>query len=295
MVIDSCGILRKMPELPEVETVRRRLQEILPGKEIGSVEVLREKSFQGEPKKIEGLKIQKITRRAKLIKFHLPEKLNLLTHLKMTGQLIYVDDDERIGGGHPTADWVKELPSSHTRIIYQFSDGSRLYFNDMRVFGWMQVMTDQEVNEYYNRYGPDVIDENLTVDYLAEKLSNRTIAIKQAIMINQIMAGLGNIYACDALNVAQLDPHRPARSLSETELEKLLAAARQVVNEGLATGGATYDGKYVHVDGMSGSYQEQMKVYGREGEKCYQCGGEIVKDKIGGRGTYYCADCQVAE
>lgn len=284
-----------MPELPEVETVRRRLQEILPGKVIKNVQVLRAKSFRGQSQQLEGQEIQKITRRAKLIRFHLPNQLNLLTHLKMTGQLIYVDDEQRVGGGHPTADWINDLPSSHTRIIYDFRDGSRLYFNDMRVFGWMQLLTDQEVEEYYDRYGPDVIDENLTVDYLAEKLSNRSIAIKQAIMINQIMAGLGNIYACDALNVAQIDPHRPAQSLSREELKKLLAAARQVVGEGLETGGATYDGKYVHVDGMAGSYQEQMKVYGREGEKCYQCGGEIVKDKIGGRGTYYCSNCQVAD
>lgn len=281
-----------MPELPEVETVKRRLQEILPGKQIADVQVLREKSFHGQSQKIVGQEIKKITRRAKLIRFHFTNKLNLLTHLKMTGQLIYLDHGQRIGGGHPTADWVKDLPSSHTRIIYDLSDDTKLYFNDMRVFGWMKVMTDQEVETYYQRYGPDVIDEELTVNYLQEKLSRRTIAVKQAIMINSIMAGLGNIYACDSLNVAQIDPHRSAKSLSKKELENLLAAARQVVQEGLKAGGATYDSKYVHVDGMSGSYQEQMKVYGREGEKCLQCGGEIVKDKIGGRGTYYCKSCQ---
>lgn len=281
-----------MPELPEVETVRRRLQEILPGKKIKSIQVLREKSFRGQKKKLLGLEIKRISRKAKLIRFHFPQKLNLLTHLKMTGQLIFVDDKQRVGGGHPTADWVQDLPSSHTRIIYDFEDDARLYFNDMRVFGWMQVMTDEEVEKYYKKYGPDITDQELTVEYLVDKFSNRSIAIKQAIMINQIMAGLGNIYACDALNVAQIDPHRPARSLKRIEIEKLLAAARQVIAEGLETGGATYDGKYVHVDGLSGSYQDQMKVYGREGEKCYQCGGEIIKDKIGGRGTYYCSDCQ---
>lgn len=281
-----------MPELPEVETVKRRLQEVLPGKKIVDIQVLREKSFQGQPQKIANQEVKKITRRAKLIRFHFANQLNLLTHLKMTGQLIYAHDDQRTGGGHPTADWVKDLPSSHTRIIYDLADGSKLYFNDMRVFGWMKVMTNQDIEEYYQRYGPDVIDDALTIDYLQEKLSRRTIAIKQAIMINSIMAGLGNIYACDALNVAQIDPHRSAKSLSKNELQKLLAAARQVVTEGLKTGGATYDGKYVHVDGMSGSYQDQMKVYSREGEKCLQCSGEIVKAKIGGRGTYYCQSCQ---
>lgn len=281
-----------MPELPEVETVKRRLKEILPGKVIQSIKVLHDKSLQGFKKNLIGQEIQDVTRRAKLIRIHLPQGKNLLTHLKMTGQLIYSNHETRIGGGHPTADWVQDLPSSHTRLIYDFTDGSRLYFNDQRIFGWMRLMSDDEIWQEYDKYGPDVNDEELTIEYLQEKLSRRTIPIKQAIMINQIMAGLGNIYACDALNLAQISPFKPAQKLSKKELEKLLTVAQQVIAEALEHGGTTYDGKYVHVDGMSGSYQDVMRVYGREGEECQQCGGEIVKDKIGGRGTYYCQQCQ---
>jgi len=281
-----------MPELPEVETVKRRLKEILPGKVVQSIKVLHDKSFRGQKKDLLGQKIQDVTRKAKLIRIHFPANKNLLTHLKMTGQLIFVDGETRTGGGHPTADWVKDLPSSHTRIIYDFTDGSKLYFNDQRIFGWMKLFSNEEVALYFSKYGPDVNEDVLTAEYLHEKFSNRRIPIKQAIMMNPIMAGLGNIYACDALNIAQLSPFRPARSLNLEELEKLVAAAKQVIEEGLKYGGTTYDGKYVHVDGMSGSYQDIMRVYDKKGEKCQQCGATIVKAKIGGRGTYYCESCQ---
>lgn len=281
-----------MPELPEVETVKRRLKEILPGRKIASIKVLHEKSFRGNKKDLQNKEIQDVTRKAKLIRIHLPNKQNLLTHLKMTGQLIFIGDGVRVGGGHPTADWVKDLPSKHTRLIYNFTDGSKLYFNDQRIFGWMKFMSDAEILAEFSKYGPDVNDKTLTVEYLQEKFSNRRIPIKQAIMMNQIMAGLGNIYACEALNVAQISPFRPAKSLSFKELKKFLTAAQQVIKEGLKYGGTTYDGKYVHVDGMSGSYQDIMRVYGLKGEKCQQCGGEIIKAKISGRGTFYCESCQ---
>jgi formamidopyrimidine-DNA glycosylase len=282
-----------MPELPEVETIKRRLSELLPGRVIKQTTILREKSFAGDPRKLSGLEVKKITRRAKLLRFHLPNNLNLLTHLKMTGQLIFVDGKRRVGGGHPTADWVKDLPSNHTRIIYEFLGGSWLYFNDMRVFGWMRLMTNHEIDDYYSKYGPDVVgDKNLTIDYLVNKLSRRNIPIKQAIMLNQIMAGVGNIYASDALNVAQISPLRPAKSLSKNELKNLLIAIKQVINESLKHGGTTFDGRYVDVDGLEGSYQQQLKVYGREGQSCRQCDGKIVKINIGGRGTYYCSRCQ---
>lgn len=281
-----------MPELPEVETVRRRLQEVLPGKKITSLQILDERSFQGQSRNLLNQEILEVSRRAKIIRIHLPQRQNLLTHLKMTGQLIFVDDGSRVGGGHPTADWIKELPTSHTRLIYELSGGAKLYFNDQRIFGWMKMMSDDEVRQEWAKYGPDINTPEANSKYLQQKLKNRSIPIKQAIMLNQIMAGLGNIYACDALNVAQISPFKPAQSLSLEELEKLLAAAKKVIAEGLKSGGATYDGKYVHVDGMSGSYQDLMRVYGREGEKCPQCGGKIVKAKIGGRGTWYCRECQ---
>ncbi len=281
-----------MPELPEVETVRQRLEQVLIGKTINQIQVLRDKSFQGQQEKVYGAQIEAVSRKAKLLRLRLSNDLNLLIHLKMTGQLIFVDNDIKIGGGHPTADWVRDLPGKHTRVILEFSGNSKLYFNDMRVFGWIRVLDDEQVLDEFNQYGPDVIDESFTARYLQQKLANRTIAIKDAIMINQIVGGIGNIYASEALFEAGIDPRRPAKSLNLDELRRLVTASKQVIRAGVRAGGTTFDGQYVDVDGLAGSYQNQLKVYGREGKPCVECQGKVKKIKIGQRGTYFCPHCQ---
>ncbi len=281
-----------MPELPEVETIVRRLASLIKGKSIDKISVLREKSFAGDPEKIAGMPIVDVSRRAKLIRLHLPENHNLLVHLKMTGQLIYLDKKLKIGGGHPTADWVQALPSSHTRIIFDLSDDATLYFNDMRVFGWVRALNDEQVQLEFDKYGPDIVDDLVTPEYLLEKFSRTARPVKLAIMDNAIVSGVGNIYASDALNLAQINPAKPAKELSVAEVQKLLASSKFVINLGIELGGATID-NYKHVDGFSGSYQDKVLAYGREGEKCKQCGGTIVRAKIGGRSAFFCPDCQV--
>lgn len=281
-----------MPELPEVETVRSRLEQVIVGKTIQQVQVLRDKSFDGSPHQVEKSKIEDVSRKGKLLRIRLDNDLNLLVHLKMTGQLIYISDQLKVGGGHPTADWTRDLPGKHTRVIIDFADNGQLFFNDMRVFGWIRVLTDEQVLDEFSKYGPDVIDQAFTAEYLHERFKNRTIAVKQAIMINQIVGGVGNIYASEALFVAGIDPRRPARSLNLKELNKLTAAVKQVIQEGIKAGGTTFDGQYVDVDGLAGAYQEQLRVYGREGDPCIDCSAVIHKIKLGQRGTYFCPDCQ---
>src|SRR5260221_8709795 len=134
-----------MPELPEVETVAQQLKKVIVKKTVAHVEICKSKSWHGDPKKIGGQTIHNISRRSKIIRIEFGQDLNLLIHLKMSGQLIYVDGNKRVGGGHPTADWIQDLPSSHTRVIFTFTDKTKLFFNDQRVFGWIKVMTDQEV------------------------------------------------------------------------------------------------------------------------------------------------------
>jgi len=281
-----------MPELPEVETVVRRLQEVLPDKVFSEVSVFKDKSFSGDIAALQQTTITQVTRKSKIITFHLSSGDFLVTHLKMTGQLIYKEGSERVGGGHPTADWTDSLPSSHTRIHYTFTDGSELFFNDQRLFGWMRMFDQQQWDKHHAELGPDAHTDEATPEYLYQQLQRRTIPIKVAIMTNQIIAGAGNIYACDSLNLAKIDPHRPAKDLSKKEVAVLLDAIKTVLQRGIDLGGATYDGKYVSIDGMSGQYQEKILAYGREGELCYNCGTEIVKEKIRGRGTYYCPNCQ---
>lgn len=281
-----------MPELPEVETIKRRLEEILPSKVINQVTVLREKSFQGNISQVLNKKVLKISRRAKLLRIHLNDNLNLLIHLKMTGQLIYQDDEIRLGGGHPTSDWVNTLPSSHTRIIFKFSDGSHLFFNDMRVFGWIRVLTDSLIEKEFAKFGPDANDDLFTASYLKEQILSRTIPIKQAIMLNEIAGGVGNIYAAEALFLAGIDPRRPANSLNMHELKRLVMNIKIVLDEGIKHNGTTFDGKYVDLSGMSGKHQYHLSVYGRAGEVCKNCGCKLSSVKIAGRGTVFCEKCQ---
>lgn len=280
-----------MPELPEVETIARRLREAVRGKQIKKIKVLRDKSFVGQPDLLIGATIQDITRRSKILQFHFDVPHKMLVHLKMTGQLIYQDNKQRLGGGHPTADWVNELPSKYTRVILELSAGATLFFNDLRVFGWLKVLEPQAVQKEFSLLGPDVIDEQVTAEYLSEMFKKRGIPIKLAIMDNAIIAGVGNIYANDALNLARLSPFRPAHSLTKPEIALLHDAIQTVIRRGIDLGGATID-SFRHVDGFAGDYQDQVLTYGREGQSCKNCAGIIVRKKLGGRSAFYCTNCQ---
>jgi len=279
-----------MPELPEVETIVTRLKSELVNEVIQKIEVRREKSFGGDCKKLAGRKILNVRRRAKLIVIDL-EKDHLLVHLKMTGQLILVDGKTRVGGGHPTADWVKSLPSSHTRVIIWLKSGKVLYFNDQRVFGWVRLMSDEELALELEKYAPDIIDPLITSDYLFEKLQKRSSAIKLVVLDSKVVAGIGNIYACDGLFLAGIDPQKPARDLRINQIKKLLDSLRVVINRGIKLGGATID-TYRNVDGLSGGYQDVVLVYGKEGQPCPTCGAKIERFKQGGRSTLWCPFCQ---
>lgn len=282
-----------MPELPEVETIVRKLQQVLPGKKIVTTQQYHPKSLIGSAAELLHLPITQVSRRAKIIRIHFDQGQNLLIHLKMTGQLIFTKGQTRLGGGHPTPDWINQLPSKHTRASFTFDDASQLFFNDQRLFGWIKVLMDDQVAAVFSHLAPDVIDDAVTTEYVQKKLKNRGQNIKQLILDNTIMCGLGNIYACDALNQAKIHPLRPAKSLSTQEIELLVRTAKETLNKGIAMGGTTFDGKYVDIDGMAGQYQSVLRVYGRAGKPCLNCGAAIVKTQIGGRGTYFCENCQV--
>lgn len=280
-----------MPELPEVETIVRRLQEVLVAKVIADISVFREKSFQGNANKLIGLSILAITRRAKIISIALSNGKFLLIHLKMTGQLIYVDGNTRVGGGHPTDDFVSSLPSTHTRICMNFTDGTTLFFNDMRVFGWWKLVNQHQRDAELNRFAPDVIDPIVTSEYLRQKLATRSTPIKVAIMDSSLVSGVGNIYACDGLFEARLDPRRLAKSLSADQYATLLTSLQTVIHQGISLGGATIK-NYMTIDGLSGGYQHVVRVYGKEGEPCPCCRNPIVRIKQAGRSTFLCERCQ---
>ncbi len=279
-----------MPELPEVETIVRRLKTKLVGHKITQVTKLHKKPWQGDD--VVGLVIKNVSRRAKVIRLHLSNHHSILIHLKMTGQLIYIDSKQkRIGGGHPTADFIQSLPSKHTRIYLDFDDNSQLFFNDQRVFGWWKVLSDDLAEQELAVFGPDIVDSSLTVDYLIGKLAKKTTSIKLAILDHTIVAGLGNIYVCDGLHLAKVSPFRQAKSLSKIELTRLLTSLQTVIGLGIQLGGATIK-DYRTADGLSGGYQNAIRVYGKENESCLVCKSPIKRAKQGGRSTFYCPQCQ---
>jgi len=281
-----------MPELPEVETIRRQLNDVLVGKKISKVEVLREKSFGGDPNILKGWMVEKIDRKSKLIEIYFKSKEEMLiVHLKMTGQLVFVDGKKRVVGGHPTADWVKELPSKHTRVIVSFTDGSKLFFNDMRVFGWVKMINKEKYEKEMRKTAPDVTEKEFSMEYLTGILNKSGKAIKLVLMDQEKIGGIGNIYANDALYLAKVMPNRKSNSLSPSEIKNLLASVREVINKGIKYGGASA-ANYVDTKGLGGTYQDHFLVYKKEGQGCKKCGEKIQKMKIGGRGTFYCPKCQ---
>jgi formamidopyrimidine-DNA glycosylase len=286
-----------MPELPEVESIRRKLQLVLPQRQISKIEVRREKSFLVFPAfgdEISRATIVEVKRRAKILQIVLDGERDLLVHLKMTGQLIFVDQNgQRAGGGHPSADWVNELPVKHTRVIFDFTDGARLFFNDMRVFGWIRAPRKSEVEQEFVNYGPDINDPNLSVTYLLRQAERRSIPIKQFIMDNAVVCGVGNIYASESLFATGINPTKTAKAVTKKEMTALLKAMQAIIVRATELGGTTFDGKYVGVDGFAGGFQHELQVYGREGLPCLRCKAKIAKIKQGGRGTFYCPNCQM--
>jgi formamidopyrimidine-DNA glycosylase len=209
----------------------------------------------------------------------------------MTGQLVFVDGNKRVVGGHPTADWVKDLPSKHTRVVVDFNDGSKLFFNDMRVFGWMKIIDKKKYEETVKKSAPDVTEKEFTLEYLTKLLEKSTKAIKLILMDQEKIGGVGNIYANDALYLAKVMPDRRAKSLDQEEISKLYDAVREVINRGIKYGGASA-ANYVDTKGLGGTYQDHFLVYKKDGQICKECGRKIQKMRLGGRGTFYCPRCQ---
>ncbi len=198
---------------------------------------------------------------------------------------------DRIVGGHPTRDWIHELPSKHTRVIFHFSDGSILYFNDQRLFGWVRIVNRQEWVGYRDGMAPDVVDDAFTVDYLSQVLRTSGRAVKLVILDQDKIGGMGNIYANDALYLAGIHPKMPANQLKMHAVIKLHEAMKQVIEAGITAGGASYS-HFVDTKGLGGHYQDQFLVYDREGQPCRACHTNIQKISLGGRGTYFCPQCQ---
>ena len=291
-----------MPELPEVEIIKRGLKSRIVGKKIADVDVRVPKIFQGEKTDVIDAKIARIERRAKMIIIDLTNEKSLLVHLKMTGQLVYknqnpktkIQNEGEFRGGHPQRGYLGKLPNQFTHVIFHFADGSVLYFNDLRKFGYIKLYDTKEINDLkvLKELGPEPFDAKLTAEYLMGICAKRPrIKIKQILMDQTVISGIGNIYADESLFCAGISPLRLAGQVSRTELSRLIDCVRKVLKLGLEYGGSS-ENTFVNVDGGTGEMQNHFKIYRKTGQRCPNNCGVVKRTVVGGRGTHFCPVCQ---
>ncbi|MEP6710505.1 MAG: bifunctional DNA-formamidopyrimidine glycosylase/DNA-(apurinic or apyrimidinic site) lyase [Candidatus Saccharibacteria bacterium] len=288
-----------MPELPEVETVRRGLEKLVIGRVIKKEIHDTKKGFPNAPSDIKqfliNASITSVRRRAKVLLIDLSSDYSLMIHLKMTGQLVFVGD-ERFGAGHPNDSLVNELPDKSTRVTLEFKDGSQLFFNDQRKFGWMRLLPTVEVPniDFMKKVGPEPLEANFSSTEFAERFKRRAkTTIKAALLDQTVVAGVGNIYADESLWGAKIHPKRLVGSITQAEFKRLYTELREVMNLAIEKGGSS-NRNYINAEGKKGSYMDFARVFRREGLTCPRHPDvEIIKFKTAGRGTHICPVCQV--
>lgn len=313
-----------MPELPEVETVRIGLARLLPGRVVHDVWHDWAKGFPNAPADVArflvGAKITDVRRRAKVLLIDLSSDYTLVIHLKMTGQLVFAGKtgkrirdvrseirakpksqisnlksvEERFGGGHPTRSLVDNLPDKSTRVILHFDNDAKLFFNDQRKFGWMRLIPTIQVPkiDFFKKVGPEPLDDNFTVDRFIERIKQRPKGVIKAVLLDQtVLAGVGNIYADEALFAAKIHPVTRVAQISRTKLVALYSDLITILKVSIEKGGAT-DRSYVNAKGQKGTYLGFAQVFRKQGQPCPRCGTPIEKIRVAGRGTHICPRCQ---
>jgi formamidopyrimidine-DNA glycosylase len=287
-----------MPELPEVETIVRGLSSLLPGRAVKAVDFDWPKSFPNALEDVNqflvGSNVVQVNRRAKVILIELSSKYSLVIHLKMTGQLVFKNGDTRFGAGHPNQSLVGHLPDKSTRVTLDFKDGSQLFFNDQRKFGWMRLIPTAEVInlDFFKKVGPEPLAADFSWTDFKQRLIRRKNSNIKAVLLDQtVIAGVGNIYADESLWGAKTHPTTLVANLSDAKIKKLYTELKYVLNLSIEKGGST-DKNYISAEGKRGSYLSFARVFRREGQACARCGHPIEKIRVAGRGTHVCPFCQ---
>ncbi len=284
-----------MPELPEVETMRRNIDRHVVGKTITAVDValpklLRDSTFS-DLSRLTGCTMLAARRRAKVLILDMSDETTLLVHCKLAGQIaILLPSGERAVAGHPVPSPAGDYPHKATHVRFDFQDGTILYYSDIRQFGWLRLMPTGDVDAAIAHFGfgPEGWGNPFDEAPLEAIMQHRGIPIKTLLLDQSFIAGLGNIYVDEALHAARIHPARPSKSLDDIERTRLLNFVPWALEEGLKQGGA----RIIH----SRAYpvDDFPAVHAREGEPCIHCGATIVKTRVGQRGTYFCPVCQVA-
>lgn len=269
-----------MPELPEVESVRRGLTALLP---IG----LPTRAFtphrpdlrfpfpEGISEKLCGEPVLSVKRRAKFLVFETP-KYRVVSHLGMTGSWREVTSDPLI---------------AHDHLTWEFENGQRFVFNDPRRFGFITLFEKSEMPSHFIDLGPEPLEAEFSTKYLFDQSRGKKQPLKMFLLDQKNIAGLGNIYVCEALYLAKLKPTRPARRLTRANCQDLVKQVRKVLKEAIAAGGSTIR-DYRNAEGKGGEFQQRFKVYGRDGEACYTCKSTVKIRRQAGRSTFWCPQCQ---
>ncbi|MFA6017254.1 MAG: bifunctional DNA-formamidopyrimidine glycosylase/DNA-(apurinic or apyrimidinic site) lyase [Patescibacteria group bacterium] len=286
-----------MPELPEVESIKRQLKPSIVGRIISEINILSPKNFVGNKQDVIGKKIISVERYGKVLVIGLervghdrPLQKNFINiHFKLSGQILFSKDVNHavfkniipFTKGH-------KMPANTTRVIIKFTDGSGLFFNDLRKFGWIKVSSQP-----LKPKGIDVLDKQFTVKYLTVILKKTRKPIKVLLMDQDLITGIGNIYANDSLFLAKIHPQRLSNSLIENEVKLLYKSIKQTINEGLKDlGSSGADEAFILPDGSRGGHQRNFLVYQREGKPCIVCKTIIKRIKHNGRSSFFCYSCQ---
>ena len=274
-----------MPELPEVETIRRTLADKLIGQEIAGVELLAPKFIRYPTPdefcaRVTGARIDGLERRGKYLLFELNTGDRMIVHLMMAGRLLYTPADVPL--------------AKHTHVIFTLGNGDHLRYIDLRHFGGLRLLASGEEEGLppgLRRLGPEPLGESFTPAYLRRVLAGKRGKIKSVLLDQEVIAGLGNIYADEALFLAAIHPERPADSLVPAEVRRLCQAIRQVLTESIEQGGTTF-ATYVDGEGKRGRFAAMLRVYRRAAEACPRCGSPIERRMVGGRSSHFCPRCQ---
>jgi len=272
-----------VPELPEVETIKRDIEGHLIGHEILGVWTDWGKMLKPDQETFKKSVIEKkfssVGRRAKLLIFHL-DSVPLVTHLKLSGRLLYRDQ--------------KDPRDQFTHVILELDKGKELRFADMRKFGWMRVLKDEvELDALLSEFGIEPFTSGFTLEKFSKILQSKKTAIKPLLMDQSQIAGVGNIYADESLWCAMIHPLRPANSLGEKEVSNLFTCVQDCLQSGIKDRGTSVD-MYLDLFGEKGGHEKNLKIFRRDGSPCPRCGTEVKKTRVGGRGTHFCPACQPA-
>jgi formamidopyrimidine-DNA glycosylase len=284
-----------MPELPEVETVRRGLQPYLEGRRLTSVQLnradLRFPFPENMSARLSGARIERLSRRAKFLVAETDRREQLVMHLGMSGRFTIHDPaagpEEGVPGQFVHA---TEPNAKHDHVVFLTEDGVRIVFNDPRRFGYMQMFAEGAPDPF-GLLGPEPLSNAFSGPVLHGALKGRRSPIKSALLDQAIVAGLGNIYVCEALFMSGISPRRLAMNVSRQKCDDLASAVRDVLSAAIEAGGSTLK-DYAKTDGSLGYFQHSFRVYGREGSPCAICEASVQRIVQSGRSTFFCSNCQ---